>query len=91
MSETREIKIKRLLYQTWYRGCKETDRILGTFAKENIHNFSDDEIARLEEIMLEDDKDIFNWLTEKEPLPEKYKNHDIMAKLMEFDFPSSNV
>jgi len=90
MTEDKEKRKKRILYQTWYRGCKETDRILGRFARQHIEDFSDDELDLMEIIMAEDDKDLFNWITGKEPLPEKYINNNIMELLLSFDVSSSN-
>ncbi|MDX1949428.1 MAG: succinate dehydrogenase assembly factor 2 [Rickettsiales bacterium] len=78
----RETKIKKLLYQSWYRGCKETDKILGVFARENLHNLSDAEIEEFEAILKENDVDIYNWLTGKQPVPLEIKNNSIFSKLL---------
>lgn len=86
MSSDRENKIKRLLYQSWYRGCKETDRLLGWFAKQYIHDFDDQELTMFEEILNETDKDLFNWITGKEDLPDRYKNNKVMKLVLAFDF-----
>jgi len=91
MGETRENRIKRLLYQSWYRGCKETDRIVGWFAKKHIHELSDAQIDEFEEIMAEDDKDIFNWLTGKITVPAKYDDNSVMKMLLDFDVAKANL
>ena len=36
----KEILIKRLQYQSWHRGCKETDIILGDFAKSELNQLN---------------------------------------------------
>lgn len=81
----REARIKRLMYQSWYRGCKETDRILGHFAKAHLAELNDDELDAFEAILEESDKDLFNWLTGKEPMPEAYQANPIMQRLQDFD------
>jgi len=86
----RDKRIKRILYQTWYRGCKETDRILGYFAREHINEFSDKELDMLEEIMAESDRDIFDWLTGKSDIPEKYNNNNVMKLLLNFKLAEKN-
>lgn len=87
----REQRIKRLLYQSWYRGCKETDRILGYFSRAYLHTFSDAELDAYEEIMNETDKDLFNWLTGTEPLPDVYINNVMMQKILRFDVATANM
>ncbi len=81
----REDRIKRLLYQSWYRGCKETDKLLGYFARANLARFDDVDLDAFEAILLESDRDLFDWLTEKKPLPPHYVNHPVMTRLMKFN------
>jgi antitoxin CptB len=88
--EDREIRIKRLLHQSWYRGCKETDKILGQFAKENLHQFGDKELDEFDAIMNEEDWDIWNWVTGKISLPEEMQNNSVMLQLMKFKFADSD-
>jgi antitoxin CptB len=87
MPESRQIRIKRLLYQSWYRGCKETDKIIGGFAKKHIHELSDKELDQLEEILAENDNDIFDWCCGKLPVPEKYTGNHVFQKILAFDVP----
>ena len=42
--KSRQQFIKKLLYQSCNRGCKETDLIIGQFAKQNIANMSDSDL-----------------------------------------------
>lgn len=84
----REDRIKRLLYQSWYRGCKETDKILGYFAKKHLQDFSDNELGEFENILNENDNDIFNWMGNNSLVPERYKNSRVMNLLLSFDVPA---
>ncbi len=81
----KENQIKRLIYQSWYRGCKETDRILGYFVKANIYDFSDEQIIMLEELMMENDADIFAWVTNKNPIPDRLTGNKVLTKLLNFE------
>lgn len=66
-----DIRIKRLIYQSWHRGCKETDLALGDFAKDHLNGLSAPSLDTYEQLLEENDWDIWNWLTEKDtPKPE---------------------
>ena len=88
MDNDNAIRIKRLMYQSWYRGCKETDRILGHFARAHLAEFSVEELDRFEALMEENDADIFAWVTGKKPLPAEYVACPVMKQIMTFDVVS---
>lgn len=73
------------MYNSWHRGCKETDLLLGKFAKLYLESMSDQELEDYARLLEEDDWDIFNWLTEKSPWPEYYHN-SVVEKLKNFHF-----
>ena len=83
MSE-KENRIKKLLYRSWYRGCKETDKIVGGYAKKHIDEFNDKELDELEEILAQNDNDLYDWLSNKKEMPEDMKNNSVMQKLRDF-------
>lgn len=83
--ETRDQEIRRLLYNSWHRGCKETDELLGKFARAELFNMTDQELYEYGQFLEEDDWDIFNWLTGKLPMPEQY-HAGVVQKLMQFCF-----
>ena len=80
----RERFIKKLLYQSCNRGCKETDLIIGNFAKENLDKMTDSELKTFDEILQLPDIDIYDWYMRKKNVPEKFSS-SIMSKIMEFD------
>ncbi|MGE3713973.1 MAG: succinate dehydrogenase assembly factor 2 [Alphaproteobacteria bacterium] len=67
------MKIKRLIYQSWHRGCKETDEVLGPYASDRLSALQESEIALFEQLLEENDWDIWNWFTGKEPPKPAYK------------------
>lgn len=85
MTNQLEIKRKRLLYQSWHRGCKETDIMLGRFAQTYLDKFDNEEIELYESFINEDDWNIFNWLTGKLPFPDEHENK-VTQLLRAFDF-----
>lgn len=62
MKENRDVRMKRLRYQSWHRGCKETDEILGHFCDANLAGLSDAELDVFEAFLNEDDHDIWQWV-----------------------------
>jgi len=83
--ESRDEKLKRLLYQSIHRGCKETDALLGKFARKYLNNFDNDEIKLYEEFISEDDWDIYAWITGTKEFPKEHENK-VTKMIREFDF-----
>ena len=73
--------LKKLLYQSCNRGCKETDIIIGSYAKNNLNKLSDDELMEFEKILHLPDADIYDWYTKKVAVPDEY-NTKIMQQLL---------
>jgi antitoxin CptB len=68
----KDILIKKLLYRSNYRGCKETDFLVGNFAKANLDKV--DDLNLYAEFLDERDGDIYDWIMEKTKSPLKYKH-----------------
>lgn len=83
MAETRDVKIKRLRYRSWHRGCKETDLILGHFCDQCIEALGDAELSLFEALLEEDDANIWDWLTEKSQ-PPKAEYAPLLERLKAF-------
>lgn len=75
---------KKLLYQSCHRGCKETDIMLGEFAKKYIHTFSDGELIEYAKLVDLDDVLLFAWITGQESIPPQF-NTQVMQLLMVFN------
>lgn len=58
----RENRLKRLRYQSWHRGCKETDVVLGNYCDAELAMLSDTELDLYEQLLNEDDWDIWQWV-----------------------------
>jgi antitoxin CptB len=81
---TRENRIKKLIYRSWYRGCRETDKILGGYAKDNLHKLSEMELDLFEEILDYADNDIFDWVSGKQPVPEHARQNKIFTEVLNY-------
>ncbi len=75
--------IKKLLYQSCNRGCKETDLIIGLFARENLEKMDDNDLLTFEKILQQNDADLYDWYVGKKPIPKEISSA-IMTKIMNF-------
>ncbi len=73
---------KKLRYQSWHRGCKETDDILGPFADYFLTICSSNQLEQFSKLLLEDDQDIWHWLTGKTACPKQYT--DLLTAIQKF-------
>lgn len=83
MSETRDDRRRRLLYRSLYTGCKETDLLLGGFARRFIGDFGDAQLEHYERLLKESDPDIFDWATGRSAVPPVHDT-DVMLLLKNF-------
>jgi len=83
--ETNIIRKKRLKYQSWHRGCKETDVILGHFCDVYLEAMDDHALNEFEAILNEDDADLYRWLTGEQPVPEDLLSNATLQRLLQFD------
>ena len=79
-----ELKIKKLIYRSAHRGCKEMDVILGPFAEQELAGLSAEDVKRYEKFIEEDDWDIYAWVSGKLDMPEEYSDN-IGKKVIEFN------
>jgi antitoxin CptB len=68
---TEDVRLKRLRIRSWRRGIKEMDLILGGFCDAELARLSEDEIALYEELLSENDHDLYQWVTGQVPPPER--------------------
>ncbi len=74
VNNNREILLKKSLYRSVNRGCKETDILLGEFAKAKINDFNQEQLLIYKDFIEEDDLEIYDWILGKKNIPKKYKN-----------------
>lgn len=78
---------KRIIYRSYYRGCRENDQLVGEFVKNHLINEVNDsynleELGIFERFLEESDNDIFSWLSE-ETLPLLYRTR-LIENLLKF-------
>lgn len=78
-----DIRRKRLIHRSLYTGMKETDLLLGAFARAHVASFDADQLERYERLLGEPDPAIFAWAIGREPAPPEHDD-DVMALLRRF-------
>jgi antitoxin CptB len=89
LTETAEdpsaVRRRRLKFRSWHRGTRESDLLVGSFADAHIDGFSEEQLDRFEEILQEEDPDIYDWMNGRAPLPQRV-DHDVMHMMLAFNF-----
>lgn len=83
MNEPLEQRRKRLIYRSQYSGMKETDLLLGAFARRFVPQFTPEQLDRYEALLAEADPDIFDWASGRAAVPSSHV-HDVMTLLQNF-------
>ena len=86
MTETLEARRKRLIHRSLYTGMKETDLLLGAFARAHVPAFTADQLERYERLLDAPDPDVFDWATGRAAVPGAH-DHDVFRLLRNFKVP----
>lgn len=77
---------KRLIFRSEHRGTKEMDLLLGSFARAYVPDFNETELAEYEELLKNNDPDLYNWITEKEQAPAEVLAFSMFSKILGHKF-----
>ncbi len=72
MTELHEHKVKRLHMRSMRRGIKEMDLILPPYAATRLARMDDKALSLYDEMLSENDHDLYQWVTGQVPAPEGY-------------------
>lgn len=72
--ETRENRIKRLQMRSMRRGIKEMDILLMAYAREKLAQMSDAELALYDQLLWENDQNLYQWVTGQVAAPEPFQS-----------------
>jgi len=79
MTENRNQRIRRLVYRSAYTGTKETDLLLGGFAREILPELDDAGLDAYEALLDAGDPQIWAWVSGQEERPAGMKNNALDA------------
>ena len=74
MTELRDTKIKRLHMRSIRRGIKEMDLILMDYATRHLPHLDDANLTLYDQLLSENDHDIYGWITGHIATPPHYKS-----------------
>lgn len=83
MSESLEIRRKRLIHRSVYTGMKETDILLGAFARAHVPDFTADQLGEYETLLGAGDPNILDWALGRSAPPAAYDG-PVMKLLQNF-------
>ena len=83
MTDSQEIRRKRLLFRSWHRGTREADLLLGSFAEQYLAGFDDAQLDRYEVLLACPDADLFDWITGQAAPPPEHDS-DVARLLLAF-------
>lgn len=81
--ETRETRIRRLIYRSRYTGTKETDILLGSFATRHLVGLDESLLDEYETLIENSDPDLYMWISGRRPVPLEWDG-EIMRLLKTF-------
>ena len=79
MSETREVRLKRLYMRSIRRGIKEMDILLQGYAEANLNDMEDGKLDLYEALLDENDQDLYQWVSGQADAPAEFK--DLIAEI----------
>lgn len=65
-------RVRKLIYRASYTGMKETDLLLGKFAKLFLPDLNDHDLMDFENLLTVDDQLIYSWVSNKAPVPNQF-------------------
>lgn len=83
MDDSLEARRKRLLFRSLRRGTKESDLVIGGFARRNLDALDDGQLDRFEALLERNDPELLGWIVGLAPVPAAFEN-DVMTLLRNF-------
>ncbi len=81
---------RKLGFRAWHRGTREADLLIGTFADRTLCAFDGEMLGQFERLLAENDPDIYDWMTGRQPVPREHDNQ-VTRLLKQFRFvPASS-
>jgi antitoxin CptB len=81
---------RKLGFRAWHRGTREADLLIGSFADRHLPEFGEAELCQFERLLAENDPDIYDWMTGRQPIPAEHDN-PVTALLRQFRFPAATI
>jgi len=90
MSDEWDIRRKRLLFRSKYRGIKEADLLLGSFADRYLAEFGSTQMDEYEALLEENDADLLDWITGRATPPAE-RQSEVLTLLMAYRYAKKDL
>mgnify|MGYP001551527740 CR=1 FL=1 len=84
-TDTIEALRRKLGFRAWHRGTREADLLVGSFADRHLPELDAVELGQFERLLTENDPDIYDWMTGRQPVPPEHVNR-VTDLLRQFRF-----
>lgn len=74
---------KKLLFQSWHRGTREMDLLMGRFADATVDDWSEADLEDMEALLRVPDPELYKWITETNPVPDNHRSA-ILSRVIAF-------
>ncbi len=78
-------RLKRLKFQSWHRGTREADYMIGCYFDRFHHEWGEAELAWFEALLVEEDVDILGWALGTLSVPPELDG-PLMERMCELDY-----
>ena len=89
MSESLEIRRKRLKFRSWHRGTKEMDLLVGSFADRHLASMTAAELDLFEPLLDLPEPVLYAWVIGR-AAPDSDYDHHVMKLLIDFKYVPIN-
>lgn len=83
-NEPEKIMRKRLRYQAYQRGLKETCIILSKFADDKLPTMTQEELKQFDMLLKKPDTDIYNWVFDAVDIPQEVQSSTVFKTLRDY-------
>lgn len=83
MADSLDARRKRAVFRSMRRGTRESDIVLGGFARHHLARLDATQIGRFESLLERNDNELLSWIGGWEPVPTEF-DHDVMALLKRY-------
>ena len=90
MTESPEIRRKRLLFRSHHRGTKESDLLLGAFADAHLAAMTEAQLENYERLLDTADATIFDWVAGRRK-PEPAEETDVVRMRLSFRYRTARA
>lgn len=80
MTDSAQIRLKRLRFRAWHRGSREADLLFGSFADRQLDRLSLPQLDAFERLLDAEDPDVWDWIVYGHAPPADYES-DLIALL----------